>query len=113
MAKKRLERGSAAVEQACLKRATGYEVTETKREYRVNEEGELELTKATEQVKHIPGDLKAVEFWLTNREPERWSKSPSEAAEQSESGVIVLGAAQAVDAPPGPAESLSGERDDA
>lgn len=83
------------MERACLRRATGYEVTETKREYKVGETGELELTKATEQVKHVPGDWKAVEFWLTNRAPERWSRTPTaereaEAREERDAGVIEL-----------------------
>lgn len=90
MARKRRAHGCAEVERACLKRATGYEVTETKREYKVNEQGELELTRATEQVKHVPGDLRAVEFWLTNREPALWSKSPGEREEREETGGVVV-----------------------
>ena len=89
MARKRRAHGCAEVERACLKRATGYEVTETKREYKVNEQGELELTRATEQVKHVPGDLRAVEFWLTNREPGRWSKSPGEREDGGEEESVI------------------------
>ena len=62
----------AAVTQAYLRRITGYDVTEVKREYKVNEDGELELTKKTENVKHVPGDPRAAEFWLTNRQRRKW-----------------------------------------
>ncbi len=60
------------VARAYLRRITGYEVTEVKSEYKVNEEGELELQKRTESLKHVPGDPRAAEFWLTNRRPQEW-----------------------------------------
>lgn len=92
VARKRRARGCAEVERACLRRATGYEVTETKREYKVNEQGELELTRAVEQVKHVPGDMQAVKFWLTNREPELWGKGPGEreSREDEEGGIVEI-----------------------
>ncbi len=62
----------AAVTQAYLRRVMGYEVTEVKKEYKVNEEGELELLKKTEKTKHVPGDPRAAEFWLANRCPDKW-----------------------------------------
>lgn len=62
----------AAVTQAYLRRIVGYDVTEVKEEYKVNEEGELELLKKTEKTKHVPGDPRAAEFWLANRCPDRW-----------------------------------------
>lgn len=108
---KRRSRGSAAVERACRMQAVGYEVTETKREYKVGETGELELTRATEQTKHVPGDWRAVEFWLTNREPGRWSKTPGEReAAKEEGGVIVL--AQAEQENPGGSVTAPEERAD-
>lgn len=82
------------VEQAYLRRATGYDVTEVKREYRLSETGDRELTRETEQTKHIPGDPRAAEFWLTNRAPERWRKpgtgSRGEPEGGEERGVIVM-----------------------
>lgn len=62
----------AAVTQAYLRRIVGYDVTEVKEEYKVNEAGELELLKKTEKTKHVPGDPRAAEFWLTNRCPDKW-----------------------------------------
>ena len=81
----------AAVEQAYLRRITGYDVTEVKKEYKVNEAGELELTKKTESVKPVPGDPRAAEFWLTNRQPKRWQKRPEAVeGEQESPGVIEI-----------------------
>lgn len=62
----------AAVKAAYLQRITGYDVTEEKREYKINEAGEKELIKATETTKHVPGDARAAEFWLVNRRPGEW-----------------------------------------
>lgn len=54
------------VENALLKRALGYEVTETKIEE--SNEGE----KVTTTVKHIQPDTTAQIFWLKNRKPLEW-----------------------------------------
>lgn len=81
----------AAVEAAYLRRIQGYEVTEEKHEYKVAEDGALELTRLTTATKHVPGDPRAAEFWLTNRRPKRWKKSPGERAEEpAQGGVVVL-----------------------
>ncbi len=69
------------VEPAYLKRVTGYDVTEVKREYLyVKDENtgkeKRVLFKETEQVRHIPGDPRAAEFWLTNRQPNKWKRQP-------------------------------------
>ncbi len=66
------KKDEAAVTRAYLRRITGYDVTETQEEYKLNEEGRLELQKRTEKTKHVPGDPRAAEFWLANRLPERW-----------------------------------------
>lgn len=84
---------NAQVEAAYLKRITGYEVTEEKREYKVTEDGRQELVKKTETVKHVPGDVHAAEFWLTNRKPEKWKPARLlEAREEKaeEGGVVIL-----------------------
>lgn len=88
------------VTNAYLKRITGYDTTEIKREYKWerNEETGVRvrvLTKETEQVRHIPGDPRAAEFWLANRKSDRWayrgySKDKDDDAENSELGVILL-----------------------
>lgn len=79
----------AAVEAAYLRRIQGYEVTEEKHEYKVAEDGALELTRLTTATKHVPGDPRAAEFWLTNRKPKRWKKSPSERTEEPAQGGVV------------------------
>ena len=82
----------AAVTQAYLRRITGYDVTEVKSEYKVNEDGELELMKKTENVKHVPGDPRAAEFWLTNRLPKLWQKNPgmTDGEKEETPGVIEI-----------------------
>lgn len=80
----------AAVEAAYLRRIQGYEVTEEKHEYKVGEDGGLELTRLTTATKHVPGDPRAAEFWLTNRKPRRWRKNPAQAEEEVEGGVVEL-----------------------
>ena len=88
------KRDNTAVEMAYLRRITGYDVTEVKREYKVNEDGELELTRETANTKHVPGDARAAEFWLTNRKPRRWRYRRGEKAEtpaeEGEAGVVLL-----------------------
>ena len=57
------------VENALLKRALGYEVTEVTKEY-VGDLGRMEVTKRV--TKHVAGDTTAQIFWLKNRKPEEW-----------------------------------------
>lgn len=65
-----LKRGKAPVdlevENALLKRALGYEYTETMTE--VSDEG----TKTRKIRKHMAPDVTAQIFWLKNRRPDRW-----------------------------------------
>ena len=79
----------AAVKAAYLRRITGYEVTEEKREYKVNDDGQEELVKKTETIKHVPGDPRAAEFWLVNRLPKQWQKKPAPGEDDREEGGIV------------------------
>ncbi len=51
------------VKNALLKRALGYEVTETKSEL---VKGEMQVVQET--VKHIQPDVKAIDLWLSNRD---------------------------------------------
>lgn len=82
------------VKAAYLRRIQGYQVTEEKKEYKVNDAGELELTRAVTTTKHVPGDARAAEFWLTNRQPKRWKPSrllgSGEAGEEAGTGIIEL-----------------------
>ena len=102
----------AAVTQAYLRRITGYDVTEVKKEYKVNEDGELELMKKTENVKHVPGDPRAAEFWLTNRLPRRWQKNPASSGGEKEETVGVIEIAQ-VKEEPDPDKEGPGQEDKA
>ena len=61
------------------KRVTGYEVKETVRE-RVN--GKMVVVR--EVTKHIPPDVSAGQFWLTNAMPDRFKNRQSIEAEVSE-----------------------------
>ncbi|MBQ8004346.1 MAG: hypothetical protein IJ299_04560 [Oscillospiraceae bacterium] len=82
---------------AYLKRVKGYDVTERKREYLyVKDEStgkyEKVLFKETEQERHIPPDPRAAEFWLTNRQPDKWKRQPEAAGAENEfrGGVIEI-----------------------
>ena len=58
------------VENALLKRAMGYEYTETKTEEYIVEGVPVE--RVTKTVKEVVPDTTAQIFWLKNRRPERW-----------------------------------------
>lgn len=58
------------VENALLKRALGYEYTETKTEEYIVEGVPVE--RVTKTVKEVVPDTTAQIFWLKNRRPERW-----------------------------------------
>lgn len=61
------------VENALLKRALGYNYTETTKERMFNEKtGEYELITTKEMHKEIAPDTTAGIFWLKNRKPEEW-----------------------------------------
>lgn len=82
-----------AVTQAYLRRITGYDVTEVQEEYKINADGEAELKKRTEKTKHVPGDPRAAEFWLTNRQSDRWRYRRNGGGEEEEpldTGVVEL-----------------------
>ena len=78
---------------AYLKRITGYDAVEVRREYAVtlDEEGnkKRKLVKETEQTKHIPGDPRAAEFWLSRRQGKDWPAKVAGAAEAGESGGVI------------------------
>ncbi len=63
----------AEVESKLLKRALGYEYTETYRERVLNKEtGEYEFVLVKEITKEVVPDTTAQVFWLKNRRPEEW-----------------------------------------
>lgn len=80
---------------AYLRRITGYDAIETRREYTVMG-GERILSKEIEQTRHIPGDPRAAEFWLTRRQGKDWPmKVSGEEQQDNESGVIEIPAVTA------------------
>lgn len=70
-AKQELERVSK-VEKSLYNRAIGYKTKEKRESY--DEDGNLTGTVIT--TRHIPADVKAQQFYLTNRAPEDWSLQP-------------------------------------
>ena len=71
------------VENALLKRALGYEYTETK----TKEEGGV-ITEVTTTVKEVVPDVTAQIFWLKNRKPDKWKDKREE--EPPEGGGVVI-----------------------
>lgn len=74
------------VESALLKRALGYDYTEV-----TVQEGR-KGTIRREITRHEPGSVRAQMFWLTNRQPNKWSRLPDlgAAAEVADAGIVVL-----------------------
>ena len=61
------------VEQALLRRAVGFQVREELSEEITDRDGNvLETLKHRVVFKEVPPDLRAIQFWLKNRQPERW-----------------------------------------
>lgn len=60
------------LEQSLWKRAAGYEIEESKNEYRTLKDGSKELVKSSKITKHFPPDTGALIFALTNLDPENW-----------------------------------------
>lgn len=87
---------NVVVVSAYLRRITGYDTTEVRREYvwtslEDGDRGRV-LVKETEQTRHIPGDPRAAEFWLSRRQGELWPAKVTTAEEKvdEESGVIEI-----------------------
>lgn len=60
------------LEQSLWKRAAGYEIEESKNEYRTLKDGSKVLVKSSKITKHFPPDAGALIFALTNLDPENW-----------------------------------------
>ena len=60
------------LEQSLWKRAAGYEIEESKNEYRTLKDGSKVLVKSGKITKHFPPDTGALIFALTNLDPENW-----------------------------------------
>lgn len=60
------------LEQSLWKRAAGYEIEESKNEYRTLKDGSKVLVKSRKITKHFPPDTGALIFALTNLDSENW-----------------------------------------
>ena len=83
------------VTNAYLKRILGYDAVEVRRDYAYEVDQETGgrvrvLKKETEQTRHIPGDPRAAEFWLVNRQSDAWSYKPGGKDGGAEGGGVVL-----------------------
>ena len=67
------EQTDAMVEEALLKKALGFFVSEEKRILKAN--GQEEITTVS---KEVPPDVTAASAWLKNRCPDKWRDKPSE-----------------------------------
>ena len=101
---------------AYLRRVVGYDALETRREYVMvpREDGTTErvLVKEIEQTRHIPPDPRAAEFWLTNRQPDKWRHKPEPVSDDGEdegTGVVELPAVMARPEPPGMGAEVDGD----
>ena len=80
---------------AYLRRITGYDAVEVRREYTVMG-GKRILSKEIEQTRHIPGDPRAAEFWLTRRQGKDWPmKVSGEEQQENDGGIIEIPAVTA------------------
>lgn len=92
-------RRSRRVEDSVYKRARGYKVA-VKKTYKVKrveydpDTGKKmlereELQTGIDEV-HIPADVRASEYWLKNRSPERWSEQGGLPDAEEKAGIILL-----------------------
>ncbi len=58
------------------KRVAGYDATERKTTYEPAADGQQSVKSEIATTKHYPPDLNAIEFVLTNLDPQRWSAKP-------------------------------------
>lgn len=75
-----------AVEDCLIKRVTGYDAVETRTEY----DPEGNVVREIQQVRHVPPDTGAIEFWLKNRMRERYHDQSDPAEGLIETGCVML-----------------------
>lgn len=95
------------VENALLKKCTGYDYTEVYQEYKISKDPETgkevkELVKTKETTRHVDGDVTAQMFWLANRKRDVWAYKPEPVVtgEDGETGVIEIGGQMEEPEPP-------------
>ena len=86
MAEKTAEQLDREVEEALHRRAVGYEAEDT-----VCEENEKGVRIRTTRY-HIPGDVRAMIFWLKNRQPKTWKdkQEADDGDEREKKGVSII-----------------------
>lgn len=72
------------VEEALYKRACGYDAEDT-----VVEESERGSKERSNRY-HIPGDVRAMIFWLQSRRPDKWKAKPESDAPEETKGVSIV-----------------------
>lgn len=75
---------------AYLKRVLGYDVDEETREYIYDADGTEHLVKRKVAKRHIPGDARAAEFWLTRRRGKDWPMTVNVQQAEGEDGGVIL-----------------------
>lgn len=75
-----------AVEDCLIQRVTGYDAVETRTEY----DPEGNVLREIRQVRHVPPDTSAIEFWLKNRMRDRYRDQADPADGQMETGCVLL-----------------------
>lgn len=71
------------IEEALYRRACGYDAEDT-----VIEENEKGVKERSTRY-HVPGDVRAMIFWLQSRMPDRWKAGPGERGEPGK-GVNII-----------------------
>lgn len=66
------------------KKATGYEVTETTREYTLDANGHEKLVKEKQSVKYIPPDINALKAYMELKDGRLYSMSDEELRKERE-----------------------------
>jgi hypothetical protein len=72
------ERAKHDVEGALIRRALGYDLKNVETTTVTDGEGNVVQRVEKQNTKHIPADVRAMEFFLKNRDSERWNKSSND-----------------------------------
>lgn len=75
---------------AYLKRVLGYDVEEETVEYIYDADGTEHMVKRKVTKRHIPGDTRAAEFWLTRRRGKDWPMTVNVQQAEGEDGGVIL-----------------------
>ncbi len=73
-------------EDCLIQRVTGYDTLETRKEY----DADGNLVREVQQVRHIPPDVGAAQFWLQTHMRERYGGLGMMAADEAQTGCMLL-----------------------